>query len=357
MPTSPADDRFPPVESSSFELRFTHRALVDLRARDASPADLAAVGRVTPWSSIVGEFFNQRTAQPTGTGGALSNVGRGDIEPLHGPAGGRAATWFDRGRSICWFLGFSPRHNYRLFEERAANGELMPSADDLRTIDRDQSQVDFGDRVVLGLHSLVRRAVQSPRAAQRGTVGSLLRLDLAAVVEVLDDRGLADLYVAVQLPVPIEGALRPPDWPGPRLIPRLAVLATGLPGPKLEVPATMPNGQVDRRINPSKELPFVVRDWEFPLVEVGSGFVSGHLPSGNRPEVDLWNPVHPDDIRKTQPRPWVDRLWRDDPLARALHMPVSPIRWTSSVAERVLEPRSPAVPRGRGEWMCGGVAR
>jgi hypothetical protein len=120
-----SEAEFPPTERS-YQLRFTHRALDDLRCPGLVPSDLEGVQAATPWPGIVHDFREQRGDSPETTGGALANMGRGDIYPLHGPAGGRAATWYDEQSEVCWFLGFTPAHDYAALETRAANDDLLP---------------------------------------------------------------------------------------------------------------------------------------------------------------------------------------------------------------------------------------
>lgn len=49
-------------------------------------------------------------------------MGRPDIISLHTAAGGRAATWYDPDNAVVWLLGFTPEHDYTVFEQRAAAG-------------------------------------------------------------------------------------------------------------------------------------------------------------------------------------------------------------------------------------------
>ncbi|HTW97906.1 MAG TPA: hypothetical protein VMD59_03965 [Acidimicrobiales bacterium] len=226
------------------------------------PGDIPVIALSTPWRPIVEELFNQRSASPEGTGGALARMGRGDVRALHGPAGGRAATWFDAANGICWFLGFTPEHDYSLLERRARNNELLPGAEDLSLLERDRGATDFDDRVRAGVSVLVDRALDLPRTPQRGTVGALLRLEMVAAVEPVATSRLVDLYLSVALPVPLEGVSRPPGWPGAKLPERLTALATGIPHPVVEPASAVPDGPSERQVDPARELAFVLRNWE-----------------------------------------------------------------------------------------------
>jgi hypothetical protein len=216
----------------------------------------------TRWPAIVDEFVKQRSLAPRGTGGTLHSVGRGDIDSLHGRDGSRAATWYDEEHSVCWFLGFTQSHDYSLLTERALNDELLPDDQDMAIIRKKTEDQRFDERVGPGVRRLVTRAVGNPRIPARGTVGGLLRLTVAAVVERVGDRSLADVYVALRLPPLEKDVRRPPDWPGPELAERLAALATRGERDEILRVVTMPNGLSDRRVDPAKELAFVIRNSE-----------------------------------------------------------------------------------------------
>ena len=108
-------------------------------------------------------------------------MGQGDVHPLHGPAGARAATWFDSQNEVCWFLGFSPAHDYGLFEARAEARELLPSEDDETLLELEQEEHDFELRLGPGLVKLVDTAIKSPGNPARGTVGALMRVEVSAI--------------------------------------------------------------------------------------------------------------------------------------------------------------------------------
>jgi hypothetical protein len=46
-------------------------------------------------------------------------------------------------------------------------------------------------------------------------VGSLIRLEVSAIVVEVDGTDVVDLTLLVHLPVVVDGAAMPPDWPGP----------------------------------------------------------------------------------------------------------------------------------------------
>jgi hypothetical protein len=251
---------FPDVELA-YELRFTHKALEDLRCRGCAPGDLEEIEAGTPWPGIVEEFRSQRSRSPDTTGGSLARMGRGDILPLHGPAGGRAATWFDAVSGVCWFVGFSPEHNYELLERRAVVDELLPDEEDETALELEREELDFDVRVGPGLRILVRMARETPSQPARGTVGELLRLEVTATVVSIEESELVDLWLIVQIPV--EGR-RPSEWPGGALLERIAQLATGRDVAELELkhPDEIPTSQGARALDRSRELGIQVCNWE-----------------------------------------------------------------------------------------------
>lgn len=257
-----SEEEFPAVELG-YELRFTKLALADLRCDGIAPGDLDAIEATTPWAAIVRDFRKQRGASPQSTGGSLSRMGRGDLFPLHGTAGGRAATWFDQDSEVCWFLAFTPEHDYRLLEQRAASGELLPSEDDETLLELEREELDFELRVGPGLTQLVAKALEQPRRPARGTVGKLMRLEVSAVVVDVEGTDMVDLTLVVHLPVIIAGAAPPPDWPGPSLLRRLAELATGLDSASLDTsyPFTVALGEGQRAIDPTVECAIAVLNW------------------------------------------------------------------------------------------------
>lgn len=199
---------YPQVPGDAYELRFTLRALADLGADACSPGDLDAVRDGTPWPAIVDKFAGQRAIDPRGTEPPLHGMGVPDVDALHGPAGQRAATWYDQDLGVVWFLGFTAEHDYTLLERRAAEGDLLPCEDDEVVLELDLENRDFFERVGPGVEKLIVDAWQQPGQTQRGTVGGdVLRLDV-----VIDDAALGDVFICVRLPFgPGAQALR--DWP------------------------------------------------------------------------------------------------------------------------------------------------
>ena len=215
---------FPPVEDEAeYELRFTRRALDDLGCpAHVAPGDLDAVEASTQYRDIVRSFRDQRSASPTGTGGSMRDVGRGDVHSLHGPVGQRACTWLDEESKVCWFLGWVAQHDYTEFETRAANDELLPSLDDETVLDVERETLDFAFRIGPGLRRMFREAVDSPGTPIRRTVGSLLQLDVTVEAVMVDGDRIADVYITTRVP-PLDDP--PPGWPGRELPLRLAELA------------------------------------------------------------------------------------------------------------------------------------
>ena len=253
---------YPPV-GPAYELRFTQRALGDLRCGHLAPGDLTSIESATPWPAVVRDFREQRGESPATTGGALARMGRGDVYPLHGPHGGRAATWFDPVAGVCWFLGYSPAHDYTVLEVRAANGELLPDEDDEILLELEREELDFELRVRPGLQQLVTAALRQPRCPARGTVGQLVRLEVTAVVVPVAAETLVDLTLVLRLP-PTQGSTTPPGWPGPMLLERLAELATDQPADTLELayPSRVPLASGDRPLEPAHEMAVAVINWQ-----------------------------------------------------------------------------------------------
>jgi hypothetical protein len=257
------DVEYPPVGDAEYELRFTRRALQDLDCpTDTPPGDLDAVLASTIRTDIVEEFRDQRAAAPTGTGGTLHNVGRPDIHPLHGTAGGRSCTWHDPGAGVCWFLGYTPEHDYGLFETRAANDELLPDEWDETLLELEREQLDFALRVGPGLRALIQAALATSGAPQRGCVGELLRLEVTVVIVPIDESALADLFISIAVPLYGDETVPPPDWPGSQLQQRLLEVAFGDEGEPHEwdVPQTIPASGKMRAINHARELALAVRN-------------------------------------------------------------------------------------------------
>ena len=253
---------YPAIGDAEYELRFTRRALDDLGCpSDTPPGDLDAVLASTIRTDIVEEFRDQRSAAPTGTGGTLRKLGRPDIHSLHGTAGGRACTWHDVESGVCWLLGYTSEHDYALFEDRAANNDLLPDIRDETLLELEREQLDFAARVGPGLRALIRAAVESPAVPQRGCVGALLRLEVTVIVVPIDDSALADLFISVALPLHTGETSPPPDWPGSNLQERLIELALGAQPDDWEIPQRLPGDSGDDRPSDlARELPIAVRN-------------------------------------------------------------------------------------------------
>lgn len=207
------------------------------------------------------KFVELRTDEPDSTGGHLHDVGRPDIAPLHGTDGSRACTWFDRENRVVWFLGFTAEHDYELFENRAAHGDLLPSEHDEILLELTRQELDFEFRVAPGVRILVQASLDNPMVTQRGTVGSLLRLEVTAESAPIDDNMIADVYICVQLPLPDERG-DVPGWPGPDLTEKLARLV-GIYGDLEVAPGQVPDGNGGfRPLDWSREIALALRSVE-----------------------------------------------------------------------------------------------
>ena len=264
---SSAGEQYPPVEVA-YELRFTSRALEDLGVRDdVAPNDFDTILAITHDRDIVEKFREQRHETPTGTRAPMRNVGRVDIYALHGRDGQRACTWFDARASVCWLLGVVSEHNYAELETRAANGELLPSLADSAAVEVEND--DFDKLIKPGLLALIDRALADEGEPVRGTVGGLLKLEVAVMAVQLPGTRLVDLFVSVRVPPLANGVVPPENWPGSALVEHIVELATGAQFDELtcEVPAQLPAaGQKWRAYMPQSENALVVRNLEYPDV-------------------------------------------------------------------------------------------
>ncbi len=248
----------PHVGHVPWELRFTRRALADLGvdpARD-TPGDLTAVRRTATYPRPIDDFAQKRQDDPAAPGAPLHSVGPTDIISLHSAAGGRAATWHDPDNAVVWFVGFTPEHDYNLFEQRAAAGDLLPDEEDELLLELEREQLDFRTRVCPGLEELVERAIFQPGVPQRGMVGRLLQLELSATVLSSGDDAVGDVWIVVHLPPPA-GANDVPGWPGPDL---LKALATMLGADELDYSTEIPDVHGWRPLDPSAEMAIVARN-------------------------------------------------------------------------------------------------
>lgn len=246
-----------PGPDEYWELRFTAQALEDLGATSAATPQVADVRRATGRKDIIDEFSSQRTVHPGTTGGHLHSVGVPDIAELHGPNGARACTWYDAGNQVCWFLGFTSQHNYLLFEQRAAVGELLPSEDDEVKLEIFREKRAFAERVAPGVRQLARKAITDREVTKRGTVGfGLLRLEVTASAVPGSLPGYAHVYVSVRYPIDADHA-EMDDWPAGNLGPAVAAVLSG----DYEWTDTMPDGAGGTRpVIHAHEMAFVARD-------------------------------------------------------------------------------------------------
>ncbi len=138
---------------------------------------------------------------------------------------------------MCWLLGVVSEHDYNEFEVRAANGELLPSLDDITIFEIENGE--FDKLITPGLHTLVERARANEGEPCRGLVGGLLKLEVSITAVQLPGTRLVDLFVSVQMPPLAKGVATPDNWPGGALVEHIAELATGEPFESLacEVPA------------------------------------------------------------------------------------------------------------------------
>ena len=166
---------WPDPLADAYELRVTARARADLRASECAGNDLDGINKATPWPDIVEHFRGRRSEDPGGTEAPISKLRRNDVFSVHAAAGRRGATWHDRAHGVVWLLAFTRDHSYKLFERRAANGELLPAAEDYEEL-RDQRDEQPLERVIEALNALVAQA--------RGARGVRVNGQLAETVNV-----------------------------------------------------------------------------------------------------------------------------------------------------------------------------
>jgi hypothetical protein len=222
---SDAQPEFPPFEEAPFEFRFTTRALEDLAcSRRLSRSDLDSVIANSPYGWIARLFRSKYQESPRGTGLPIANVGRPDIIALHGPEHGRAVTWFDSDNDVCWFLAFSPEHDYKLFEDRAAKDGLLPSHDDLTILILERRTANFDRLFGPPIAEMLKAAVSDPGVPLRRTVRSQLQIELTVIEVVIDGSTLREIFLTVRVPPLTE--FRPDGWPSRDIPRRLMELAT-----------------------------------------------------------------------------------------------------------------------------------
>ncbi|QBI20752.1 hypothetical protein ER308_15065 [Egibacter rhizosphaerae] len=160
--------------------------------------------------------------------------------------------------SFVWFLGFTPEHDYTLFERRAEVGHLLPDEDDEVQLELEREQLDFESRIRPGVLELVRRAVAAPMVPHRGTVGGLLRVELSVAVVHDGGEAVGDVWLIVHLPLQPDAA-QVPGWPGSDLLTTVAgVIGAG----DLDYDSQVPTEDGWRPLDPETELGIVVRNVE-----------------------------------------------------------------------------------------------
>ena len=244
---SAESEGFRPFLPAAFELRVSERALEDLEcASDTLPGDLESIETGSTYSQIVSLFRSKYRDSPRGTGIPLHNAGRNDVIGLHGPAGGRAATWYDEENAVCWLLAFTPEHDYTLIEQRAAVGELLPSEDDLVVLILERETLNFDQMFKGPVSEMLKEAMSAPGTPVRRTVSDMLQIEIIVEKTEVEESDhevgvFIDAYLSVRMP-PIV-ASRPPGWPGAQVAQRLMELATGLDSElSLRYPEKFPDG-------------------------------------------------------------------------------------------------------------------
>jgi hypothetical protein len=174
---------------------------------------------------MVEEFIDRFTDKPNPPSDYISNVG-GEVRKMKA-GGGRAGVWYDEAADVYWMLGFTPNHNYKVFEQRAANqgGKWRPGLEDFTQLELERTEpVWFEDAVAPGLRTLVcDAAFAMPGTALRGRVGRALSVEAIAHVERIDGESVADVKILLRLPLN-EAGVEFEDWPGTGLLPALAGL-------------------------------------------------------------------------------------------------------------------------------------
>ncbi|MHB1250565.1 MAG: hypothetical protein ACYC0I_00345 [Acidimicrobiales bacterium] len=233
---------FPPFEEAPFELRFTEQALEDLGcSKRLSRGDLEGATAASPYGWIVRLFRKKYEESPYGTGIPIANVVRPDIVALHGPLHGRAATWFDIENGVCWFLAFTPEHLYKLFEDRASRGELLPSKDDYSILIVERETADFDSVFGPAVAEMLKVAISTPGVSVRRTVDALLQIELTVLEVEIEGRVLREVFLTVRVPPLTER--RPAGWPSKDIPKRLMELATRYSRSRLSLrdPDEVPN--------------------------------------------------------------------------------------------------------------------
>jgi len=217
---------FPKYEEPAYELRMTELALQDLGCSGIkSRADLKGIKGASSDGDIVALFEKKYRVSPRGTEAPIGNLGRADIISLHGPRGGRAATWYDEENGVCWFLGYTPEHDYVLFEQRSAAGELLPRFDDYQVLVLERQTLDFDGMFIGPTSAMLQEALTKPSERIANTVRDLLEITILVDEVRLGEELLRDIYLTLRMPPLRED--RPPGWPKSYIAEHLLHLATG----------------------------------------------------------------------------------------------------------------------------------
>jgi len=235
---------FPPVPDpdDDWRLRFTRKALTDLGVRrEVAPDDHATIHAQAICPEIVGKFLEHYTESRAETGaGYVNNVG-GHVHKLKLGSRNRACVKVhDRLRTV-WFLGFTAEHDYVLFENRHAVGDLYPTDEELAEAVAARRSEAFEERVGPGLRELLSRAADVPGQPQRGTVGELLKLEVSVLVIEVDEGRMADAFITVRMP-PEGDPAAVERWPSSHLLPVLAE-ACHIAYGRLDYPQQVPDGR------------------------------------------------------------------------------------------------------------------
>jgi hypothetical protein len=236
-------EAYPPVPDpdDDWRLRFTRQALADLGvARDVAPDDHPAIRSQASCPQIVDKFLEHYSESLEETGaGHVNNVG-GNVHKLKSGSRNRACVKLHPDLQTVWFLGFTAEHDYKLFEDRHAAGDLYPSDEELAEAIAARRAEAFEDRVGPGLRELLDRAASTPGRPARGTVGELVKVEVAVVVIQVDDEHAADAFITVKMP-PAGDPSAVERWPGAQLLPVIAATCH-VTYSRLDYPPQVPDG-------------------------------------------------------------------------------------------------------------------
>jgi len=130
---------------------------------------------------------------------------RGRVYNLHAVNPHRGVTWFDPATNVVFLLGVTEEHDYRVFEIRSANDELMPTRVDYEDLRQHQTALTtldsdaFLEHAERDGHELLERALASPGALIQGRLGGELPTYVQIEVVVIDGSAEhGDVYAAVR---------------------------------------------------------------------------------------------------------------------------------------------------------------